>query len=47
MLLASFAKSVEDQAVPIHPTLCATLEALSRGTGRVFRFPSYREGRFL
>jgi integrase len=47
VLPAVFAKSVEDQAVPIHTTLRAALEALPRGTGRVFRFPSQRKGQFL
>jgi integrase len=47
VLPAVFAKSVEDQAVPIHPTLRTALEALPRGAGRVFRFPSERKGQFL
>jgi integrase len=48
VLPAVFAKSAEDQTVPLHPVLRAALEALPRGTARrVFLFPSSRPGQVL
>jgi integrase len=47
VLPAVFAKSAEDQSVPLHPILRAALEALPRTGQRVFLFPSKRPGRLL
>jgi integrase len=46
VLPAEFAKSAEDQSVPLHPTLRAALEALPRtdGTDEVFPFRSQNTG---
>jgi integrase len=38
VLPAVFAKSAEDQGVPLHPTLRSALEALTRAEARVFPF---------
>jgi integrase len=47
VLPAAFAKSAEDQSVPLHPVLRAALDALPRTGTRVFLFPSKRPGRLL
>jgi integrase len=44
VLPAEFAKSVEDQAVPLHPVLREALEGLPDTGDRVFPFRSHRTG---
>jgi integrase len=44
VLPAEFAKSAEDQSVPLHPTLRAALAALPRPEDRVFPFRSFYTG---